>query len=76
MSKLTVEVPAELSSIMRRHVAVCWEEVAERALWTHARKVQLAETLASRSRLSADDCETIGKEVKKGLRKRYSKGNK
>jgi hypothetical protein len=76
MSKLTLEVPAELSSIMRRHVAVCWERVAEQALWTHARKVHLAEKLASRSRLSADDYEAIGKEIKKGLRKRYCKGSK
>ncbi|MBI5525422.1 MAG: hypothetical protein HY897_03740 [Deltaproteobacteria bacterium] len=76
MSKLTLEVPSELGSIMRRHGAVRWEQVAQRALWTHARKLQLAERLASRSRLSVDDGDTIGKEIKKALSKRYRRGDR
>lgn len=69
MSKLTLDVPAELKAILERHPGINWGRVAEKALWSYARKVQLADQLACRSALT----EAIGQEVKAGLRRRYSK---
>jgi hypothetical protein len=74
MSKLTIDVPVELKSILERHPEIQWERVAEKALWSYARKVQLADQLASKSSLTEAAAETIGREVKRGLRRRYSKG--
>ena len=73
MSKLTLDVPAELEAILERHPGINWGRVAEKALWNYARKVQLADQIASRSALTEAAAETIGREVKAGLRKRYSK---
>lgn len=74
MSKLTLDVPAELKAILERHPEIHWERVAEKALWSYARKVQLADQLASRSTLTEAAAEAIGREVRAGLRRGYSKG--
>jgi hypothetical protein len=73
MSKLMLDVPVELKAILERHPEIHWKRVAEKALWSYARKVQLADQLASRSALTEAATETIGREVKAGLRRRYSK---
>lgn len=72
MSKLTIDVPAELKAILERHPEIHWERVAEKALWSYARKVHLADQLASRSALSETAAGAIGRKVKAGLRRRYS----
>jgi hypothetical protein len=73
MSKLTQDVPAELKAILERHPRINWGRVAEKAPWSYARKVQLADQIASRSALSDAATEAIGRQVKAGLRRRYSK---
>lgn len=73
MSKLTMDLPVELKAILRRHPEIDWEHVAERALWSYALKVQLADQIASRSSLTEATAEAIGRQVKTGLRRRYSK---
>ncbi len=72
-SKLVLDVPIELRAILRRHREIPWARVAEEALWRYARKVQLADRLASRSRLTPESAETLGRTVKAGLRRRYLK---
>jgi len=73
MSKLTIDVPVELKAILEAHPGFYWERVAEGGLWSYARKVQLADQLASRSTLTEAAGEAIGREVKRGLRRCYSK---
>ncbi len=72
-SKLVLDVPVELRAILQRHREIPWARVAEEALWRYARKVQLADRLASRSRLTPDAASAIGRAVKAGLRRRYVK---
>lgn len=73
VTKLTLDVPTELKAILERHPEIQWEQVAEKALWNYARKVQLADQVTSRSTLSEIAAESIGRKVKIGLRRRYSK---
>ena len=73
MSKLTMDVPVELRAILKRHPEIDWKHVAAKALWSCARRVQLADQIASRSSLTEPAAEAIGREVKTGLRRRYSK---
>lgn len=73
MSKLTMDLPVELKAILRRHPEIDWEHVAAKALWSYARRVQLADQIASRSSLTEPAAEAIGRDVKMGLRRRYSK---
>jgi len=73
MSRLKLDVPVDLKVILDRHPEIDWESVAEKAVWSVARKVQLADRLAERSTLTESAAEAIGRDVKTGLRRRYSK---
>ena len=72
-SKLVLDVPVELKAILERHRDIPWSRVAEKALWQYARKVQLADRLASRSKLTPETAASIGRAVKASLRRRYMK---
>ena len=73
MSKLTMDVPVYLKAILDRHPEIYWEGIAKKAVWTLARKVQLADQIANRSSLTETAAKLIGREVKTALRRRYAK---
>lgn len=73
MSMLKLELPVDLRVILDRHPEIDWQAVAEKAVWSMARKVELADSLAKRSRLTEAAAEAIGRDVKTALRRRYSK---
>ena len=68
MSKLTMDVPVDLKAILDRHPEIDWESIAKKAVWSLARKVQLADQIANRSSLTESAAEVIGREVKTALR--------
>lgn len=74
MSKLTMDVPVELKAILERHPEIDWKHVGAKALWSYARRVQLADKIASQSSLTEAAAEAIGREVKTGLRRRFDQG--
>lgn len=72
-SKVVIDVPAELDTILKRHREIPWARVAEQALWQDARQVALADRLASRSALTETAAKDLAQSVKEGLRRRYAK---
>lgn len=79
MVNVTFAVPEELHEIMRRHPEIRWSEIARKAMWEYARKLELMERVVSGSRLSEKDVLELGEKVKAGLRRKYadvSKGGK
>ena len=79
MVNVTFAVPEELHEIMRRHPEIKWSEIARKAMWEYARKLELMERITSESRLSEKDVLELDKKVKAGLRRKYedvSKGEK
>jgi hypothetical protein len=76
---VTFAVPEELHAVMRRHPEIKWSEIARKAMWEYARKLELMERIAGESRLSEKDVIELDKRVKAGLRRKYrdvSKGEK
>lgn len=73
MVNVTFAVPEELHRIMRQHPEIRWGEIARRALWEYARKLELMDRIASKSQLTEKDVEEIGSMVKMGLSERYEK---
>jgi hypothetical protein len=76
---VTFAVPEELHEIMRRHPEIKWSEIARKAMWEYARKLEVMERITSESRLSEKDMLELDKKVKVGLRRKYegvSKGEK
>jgi hypothetical protein len=70
MPNMTLAVPKDLHKIMKEHSEIKWSEVARRAMWEQARKLELLESLTGKSKLTKQDVEKIGKNIKMGLRKR------
>jgi len=68
---VTFAVPEELHEIMRRHPEIKWSEIARKALWEYARKLELMERIVRESRLSEEDVLELDKKVKAGVAKKY-----
>jgi len=71
MVNMTLAVPEDLNKVMKKHVEIKWSEIARRALWEHARKLELMEKLVAKSRLTKEDALEIGEKIKTGLHKRH-----
>ena len=70
---MTLAVPQELHEIMKKHSEVKWSEVARKALWDHARKLELLDKLVEKSKLTEKDVEELDKIVKKAIAEKYRK---
>ncbi len=73
MVNMTLAIPEELHSMIRKHSEVRWSEVARKAMWEHARKLEIMDKLTQKSKLTEADAEEIGKKIKQGLRARHFK---
>ena len=73
MINVTLAVPEELHKIMKKHPEIKWSEVARQAMWEYARKLELLDKIAGKSKLSEKDALGLGEVVKKGISDRYAK---
>jgi hypothetical protein len=71
LANVTLAVPEELHRIMKRHPEIKWSEVARQAMWEYARKLDLLDEIAGKSRLSAKDVIESGAIIKKGIAEKY-----
>ena len=71
MTNMTLAVPEDLHEIMKRHNEIKWSEVARKALWDHAKKLELMDKLLSKSKLTEEDAERIGHKIKQGIARRH-----
>lgn len=72
MSNITLAIPEELHMIIKKHNEIKWSEVARRALWQQARKLQIMDKLVSKSEFTEKDVEELDHKIKAGLLKRFS----
>lgn len=71
MPSMTLSIPQELHTLIKRHNEIRWSEIARRAMWEYARKLQELDNIAQKSRMTEKDAEMIGKKVKKAVQARY-----
>ena len=71
MTNMTLAVPEDLHTIMRKYDTIKWSEIARQALWDHARKLELMDELLAKSKLTEEDAERIGHKIKHGIAKRH-----
>ena len=71
MTNMTLSIPEELMKIMRKHTQIKWSEVARRAIWDEAKKIELMDKILSKSELTEKDVLEIGKKVKRGIAKAH-----
>ena len=68
---MTLAIPKELHTIMKKHTEIKWSEVARKALWDKAKKLELMDKILSKSELTEKDAERIGRKIKKGIAKMH-----
>ncbi len=73
MVNVTLAVPEELSRVMKSHPEIKWSEVARQAMWEYARKLEVLDTVARKSKLTEKEALEIGKAIKQSLSERYSR---
>jgi hypothetical protein len=71
MSKVSVRVPEDLKRSMDEHSKINWSEIAREAFRKELKKLELADSIASKSELTAEDAEEIGEKVKEGIAERH-----
>jgi len=71
MPSMTLSIPQELHTLIKRHNEIRWSEIARRAMWEYARKLQELDNIAQKSKMTEKDAEMIGKKVKKAVQARY-----
>ena len=69
---MTLAIPEDLHAIIRRHNEIKWSEVARKALWDQARKMELMNNLLAESKLSEADVEDISKKIKESVARKHS----
>ncbi len=72
MVNVTLAVPEELHKIMKKHPEIKWSEVARQAMWEYARKLELLDEIAGRSKMSDKEATEIGNKVKKRIGEKYA----
>ena len=71
MPNLTVSIPDDLKTEMSRHGEVNWSAVIRRAVQDHIRKLDIADAIAGKSRLTQKDIAELDRLVKKGVAKHH-----
>ena len=71
MTNVTFAVPEELHEIMKKHNEIKWSEVARKALWAHAHKLELMDKILLKSKLNDSDALKIGRKVNKDIAKKH-----
>ena len=72
MPNMTLSIPSELHRIVKQHNEIKWSEVARKAMWVQARRLNLMEKLAKKSKLTKKDIDEIDHKIKAGLLKRFA----
>ena len=69
---MTLSIPDELHNIVKKHTEIKWSEIARRAMWMQAKKLQLMDSLVSKSAFTEKDVEELDHKIKAGLLKRFA----
>ena len=71
MPNMTISVPDDLYEIMKKHREIKWSEIARRAMWEYAKKLELLDSLLGNSELTDEDVSELAKKIKKGIAERH-----
>lgn len=71
MTTMTLAIPEDLHVLIRKHNQIKWSEIARRAMWDYARKLEIMDKLTIDSELTEEDVMELDKVIKKGLAKHY-----
>lgn len=73
--QVSVKVPKSLKEKMEKHQEVNWSEVIRKALREYLSKLELADKIASKSKLTEKEAEELSKQVKQSIARRHEEKN-
>ena len=68
---MTLAIPDDLYKIIKKHKEIKWTEIARQAMWQQARKLELLDSLLSKSKLTDKDALEIGRKIKREIAKKH-----
>ena len=71
MANITLSIPNEIHKQMKHFSEVKWSEIARKAIIEKLELLQLAEKLASKSKLTEEDVAAFNKKIKAAATKRF-----
>jgi hypothetical protein len=71
MPSMTLSIPQELHTLIKRHNEIRWSEIARRAMWEYARKLQELDQISRKSKMTEKDAALIGRKIKKAVHDHY-----
>jgi hypothetical protein len=72
MPSMTLSIPDDLHELIKKHNEIKWSEIARRAMWEYANKLNLLDEMLDQSKFTEEDAIEIGKKIKKGIRTRHT----
>lgn len=73
MTEITLSFSEEILKRMKKYPEIKWDQIARGAILKYIEKVEYADMLLSKSKLSIEDVEIIGNEIKKEIWEKYKK---
>jgi len=64
MPNITLSIPEELQGIIKKHSEIRWSEVARQAMIDFAKKLEMMEKIAKKSKLTEEDAIKIADKIK------------
>ncbi|MEK6873212.1 MAG: hypothetical protein AABW91_00015 [Nanoarchaeota archaeon] len=71
MVNITLTLPEDLKEELQKHKEVNWSAVIRKALSNHLKKLEIAEAIAQKSKLTRKDAEEINKLIKREMAKNH-----
>ena len=71
MTNMTLAIPDDLYEVMKKHKEIKWTEVARQAIRERARKIELMDSLLSKSEITEEDAIEIGNKIKHEISKKH-----
>ena len=73
---MTLSIPEDLHVFIKQHNEIRWSEIARRAMWDYAKRLEILDRIAEKSKLTEKDVEELDRIIKKAVHKHYRKYTK
>ncbi|NIQ07373.1 MAG: hypothetical protein GWO20_17105 [Candidatus Korarchaeota archaeon] len=71
MPHTTIRIPKDLKNAMDKHKEINWSEVARQAIRSYLRTLEIAEKIASKSKLTQEDAKELSEKIKQKIAEHY-----
>ena len=68
---MTFSIPGKLHQRMKKYPEIKWSHIARGAIEKYLERLELADKIASKSKLTEEDVESISEEIKQRAWKKY-----